>query len=125
MTVGVSVLLDFFGVQSLEHHRADLWEELLERAIVVGNLTMLQIASHQFPGVIHQESQGKPGGATAFALLAESHISVHTWPEKAKIVIDVFTCGSESGLTSLIDYLKAQVPHTTMTITRILRGEKE
>lgn len=34
-----------------------------------------------------------PQGATAFALLAESHVSIHTWPEEGVAELDVFTCG--------------------------------
>ncbi len=36
----------------------------------------------------------KPQGVTGLALLAESHISIHTWPEIGYAAIDVFTCGS-------------------------------
>jgi S-adenosylmethionine decarboxylase len=39
--------------------------------------------SHQF----------KPQGVTAICLLSESHISIHTWPEKREAAVDVFTCG--------------------------------
>ncbi|MEO1210432.1 MAG: adenosylmethionine decarboxylase [Cyanobacteria bacterium J06638_20] len=37
-----------------------------------------------------------PQGITALALLAESHISIHTWPEKGYAAVDVFTCGNHT-----------------------------
>ena len=46
--------------------------------------TWLNTVSHQFT----------PQGVTAVTLLAESHISIHTWPEKQMAVCDIFTCGS-------------------------------
>ena len=38
----------------------------------------------------------KPQGVTGLALLAESHISIHTWPEIGYAAIDVFTCGDHT-----------------------------
>lgn len=132
MAVGVSVLLDFFGVKDPVFHRADLWENLLERIIEIGQLTKLHVSSYQFPRRISPGSDKEirenesiiSGGATAFALLAESHISVHTWPERGKVVVDVFTCGSESSLSAIVAQLGKHVPHTHMTVTRFLRGEE-
>ena len=46
--------------------------------------TLLDVSSHKFD----------PQGVTAIALLAESHISIHTWPEKGQAAVDVFTCGN-------------------------------
>lgn len=45
--------------------------------------TFLKTQSHKF----------SPQGVTAVTLLAESHISIHTWPENGTAVCDVFTCG--------------------------------
>ncbi|MBY0275516.1 polyamine aminopropyltransferase [Candidatus Binatia bacterium] len=46
--------------------------------------TLLQARVHRFPS----------GGVTGFALLAESHIAIHTWPEHAYASVDLFTCGA-------------------------------
>ncbi|MFP4107371.1 MAG: adenosylmethionine decarboxylase [Phycisphaerae bacterium] len=48
--------------------------------------TLLNMASHRFD----------PPGVSVVALLAESHISVHTWPEEGYVAVDVFTCGSNA-----------------------------
>jgi S-adenosylmethionine decarboxylase len=42
---------------------------------------------HQFPASAHG-----PGGVTATVLLAESHLCVHTWPERAAVTLDVYVC---------------------------------
>ena len=44
-------------------------------------------------------------GVTAIALLAESHISIHTWPEKGMAVCDVFTCGEHTSPRSAATYM--------------------
>ena len=48
--------------------------------------TLLNLVTHSF----------KPQGVTGLALLAESHISIHTWPEIGYAAIDVFTCGDHT-----------------------------
>jgi S-adenosylmethionine decarboxylase len=48
--------------------------------------TLLNLITHSF----------KPQGVTGLALLAESHISIHTWPEIGYAAIDVFTCGNHT-----------------------------
>lgn len=45
--------------------------------------TLLALNSHKF----------EPQGVTCLAMLSESHISIHTWPEKQMAVCDIFTCG--------------------------------
>lgn len=42
---------------------------------------------HTFPS-----ADGSPGGVTATVLLAESHLCVHTWPEKSAVTLDVYVC---------------------------------
>lgn len=56
---------------------------LVEKAVSQSGLTKICSKYHQF----------RPFGVTGFVLLAESHISIHTWPEKEYLALDIFTCG--------------------------------
>ena len=56
---------------------------ILNRAAKLANATVLNLISNKF----------EPQGVTAIALLAESHISIHTWPEAHYSAVDIFTCG--------------------------------
>ena len=73
----------------------------LNRAARLANATVLNLISNKF----------EPQGATAIALLAESHISIHTWPESNYSAVDIFTCGQnmlpELASQHLIEALKA------------------
>lgn len=60
--------------------------EALQLACLRGNATVLQAHAHRF----------EPQGVTAFCLLAESHAAVHTYPEEAAYMLDVFTCGDRA-----------------------------
>jgi len=55
----------------------------LNRAAKLANATVLNLISNKF----------EPQGVTAIALLSESHISIHTWPESNYSAVDIFTCG--------------------------------
>ena len=55
----------------------------LNKAAKLAKATVLNLISNKF----------EPQGVTAIALLAESHISIHTWPESNYSAVDIFTCG--------------------------------
>jgi len=57
---------------------------MLTRAAELCQATILNTASYKFD----------PQGVTAILMLAESHISVHSWPEEGKAAVDVYTCSS-------------------------------
>lgn len=57
---------------------------LIEDSAIMCGATILKTVSHKFD----------PIGVTAICLLAESHISIHTWPEEFKAACDVYTCGN-------------------------------
>jgi len=74
----------------------------LNRAAKLAKATVLNLISNKF----------EPQGVTAIALLAESHISIHTWPESNYSAADIFTCGQnmlpELASQYLIEALKAE-----------------
>ncbi len=83
----------------------------LYRAAKLANATVLNLISNKF----------EPQGVTAIALLAESHISIHTWPESNYSAVDIFTCGQKMlpkvASQYLIEVLKAQ-EHSLRVIER-------
>ena len=83
----------------------------LNRSSKLANATVLNLISQKF----------EPQGVTAIALLAESHISIHTWPESNYSAVDIFTCGKnmmpEIASQYLIESLKAK-EHALRVIER-------
>ena len=84
---------------------------ILNRAAKLANATVLNLISNKF----------EPQGVTAIALLAESHISIHTWPESNYSAVDIFTCGKnmmpELASQYLIESLMAR-EHSLRVIER-------
>ena len=84
---------------------------ILNKAAKIANATVLNLISNKF----------EPQGVTAIALLAESHISIHTWPEFDYSAVDIFTCGQnmmpEQASQYLIESLMAK-EHSLRVIER-------
>ena len=80
---GTHLLIDLWGGTSLDD-TAHIEQALLRSAAACG-AKVLGINLHSF---------GEKSGVTGVALLAESHISIHTWPETKFAALDVFMCGT-------------------------------
>jgi S-adenosylmethionine decarboxylase len=78
--VGTHLILDFYECKYFD--KAHI-EKGIKQAVISTNATLLFLKIMDF----------LPVGNTGLAILAESHITVHTWPEKKFIAIDIFTCG--------------------------------
>ena len=122
------ILSSFYNDQKLSHqskhfllelYRCD-YEKLndesflrctLNRAAKLAKATVLNLISNKF----------EPQGVTAIALLAESHISIHTWPESNYSAVDIFTCGQnmmpQLANEYLIEVLQAE-EHSLRVIER-------
>lgn len=73
--------------------------------------------------LLHQESRRfEPQGVTAFALLVESHISIHTWPELGYAAVDIFTCGNRAMHQNACSYLAAALKAGHHSVRRMDRG---
>ena len=92
-------------------------DELYIRAVLttaagISKSTLLKIESHQF----------EPQGVTAFALLAESHISIHTWPENGTAVCDAFTCGDHTNPDFASIYMGDALESSSVSSELIMRS---
>lgn len=80
---GSHVLLDLWGAAHLD----DLGrvEQAMRDAVAASGATLLHLHLHHFT---------PEGGISGVAVLAESHISIHTWPERGFAALDIFMCGA-------------------------------
>lgn len=75
---------------------SDRSRELFTRAIREGGLTIVSEGFYRF----------SPHGFTCFLLLAESHASLHAWPEYGYCAIDLFTCNLDMDIQPIVEHLK-------------------
>jgi S-adenosylmethionine decarboxylase len=107
---GIHILLDFFGAQNLSE--AHFIKEALIKTAAQCKSTVLGCNIHSF---------GENSGVTGVVILAESHITIHTWPASAYAAIDVFMCGNCDAMQA-VEPLRSLFIPTHVHIKKIQRG---
>lgn len=107
---GTHLIVDFWGASGLDDLQR--MDHALRQAVDAGGATLLHIHLHHFT---------VNGGISGVAVLAESHISVHTWPERDFAAFDVFMCGDAEPDKSIAVLERAFGPERVETHT-CLRG---
>ena len=106
---GVHLIVDVHGGQGLDD--IGLIEATLRRCVDAAQATLLHIHLHHF----------HPNGVSGVAVLAESHISIHTWPDSRYAALDVFMCGKASP-DACIPVLRKDFKAKHVEVNEILRG---
>jgi S-adenosylmethionine decarboxylase len=107
---GTHLILDFWGAKKLDD--LQIMELALRECVTKCGASLLHIHLHHFT---------PNGGISAVAVLAESHISVHTWPERDFAAFDIFMCGNAHPEEAIAILMRAFSPKT-INITENLRG---
>jgi S-adenosylmethionine decarboxylase len=108
---GVHLIVDLHGAERLDD--LEHIEATLRRCVEAARATLLHIHLHHF-----QPS----GGVSGVAVLAESHISIHTWPEVGYAALDVFMCGSAEP-DQCIPVLREAFAAKRVDVNELLRGQ--
>lgn len=87
-------------------------KEILVYAAEICGARVLTISSHKF----------SPHGISAIVMIAESHLSIHTWPEYGYAAADVFTCGTTLKPGRAVDYLVKELEAKNFAERKIKRG---
>ena len=106
---GIHLILDLWGAQNL--NSMSKIKKLLTESVKACGATLLKTELHQF----------SPQGISGIAVIAESHISIHTWPEKGYAAMDIFTCGKVDPYRALVIIKKILQPERVEMI-EIKRG---
>jgi len=108
--LGQHVIAEFYGADALFDAAAA--EPILREAAGASGAVVLDVNLHDF---------GDREGFTGVALLAESHISIHTWPEHGYAAIDIFMCG-DCDTSKGLDVLRTFFAPTSESVTVLKRG---
>lgn len=85
---------------------------ILQEAADAARVTVLDFKMHHF----------RPQGVSGVVVIAESHITIHTWPERGYAAADIFTCGSRCDPRAAASKMRVLLGATRTSITEIQRG---
>ena len=108
------------------HYLIDMWDclyledenkvkDLLKGAAEEAGASVLQINIHHF---------GEGQGVSGVAILAESHISIHTWPERNFAAFDIFMCG-DTKPNLAVELIKKEIKAVKSNLKVFKRGQYE
>jgi len=95
--LGDHIVAEFLECQYIEDYDQLEVEAILCDAAQQAHATVIKVMTHKF----------SPQGMSGLVLLAESHISFHTWPEYGYVAVDTYTCGTHVHVQAIIEALKA------------------
>lgn len=115
---GKHIISEGYNLNSYDLDNIKLFLNLIDEGIKEANVTNCGILVKNF----------SPSGITILILLAESHISIHTYPQEKALFLDIFTCGRKKPeiiLNKIINYFKTKDGRSVKFDTTILeRGKK-
>jgi S-adenosylmethionine decarboxylase len=109
---GRHLILDLYDCNPEVLNDYEELQRLLEASLVMAKANILRIIGEKF----------EPQGVTLLALLAESHASIHTWPEIGYAAIDLYTCGDTTETHRAAEFLKAKLKAKTSEEKELVRS---
>ncbi|MEK8131325.1 adenosylmethionine decarboxylase [Paenibacillus filicis] len=111
-TFGRHVAVDAWGVDFELLNSAEWLQAQMVEAAEACGATVMSVQSKQF----------EPQGATVLVLLSESHLSIHTYPERGFAALDCYTCGETVDPGLAIEYMLSVLKPDTVHAKKIVRG---
>ena len=108
--LGRHLIVEFWDSENLNDARS--LELGLKEAVEAIDGTLLDTRVIEFP--VH--------GVTGVAIISESHVAVHTWPEYGYAAVDIFTCNLEADLDKGIDALARRLLPGRIEVQEVKRG---
>jgi S-adenosylmethionine decarboxylase len=110
--LGRHILVELYDCDRETLNNLDLIREIMLKAAVDCGAVVLGESFHRF----------SPQGVSGVVVIAESHISIHTWPEHGYAAADVFTCGTSVNPEIAANVLIEKLNSKNHTSTEIKRG---
>jgi S-adenosylmethionine decarboxylase len=112
--VGTHIIADLNQIDKkvFESFSLDKFNQYVKEVLELNSITLINSLTNDF---------GSPGAFTMLYLLAESHLSIHTWPEHGYVALDLFTCGqanTERAVEQIIEYFSP----LNIQIKTLIRG---
>lgn len=110
--LGKHLIVELYGCSFERTNNPVQVEETLIEAVKLSNATIVKPVFHQF----------SPHGVSGVVVIAESHFTIHTWPEHGYCALDIFTCGDQIDSDAALQFLKQAFQAENISVMEIQRG---
>jgi S-adenosylmethionine decarboxylase proenzyme len=110
--LGRHLLVDFYDCESTLLDDVELIKKLLVESAVVANSTVVNTVFHHY----------SPYGVSGVVVIAESNVTIHTWPEYGYAAIDIFTCGETVDPWNIYEHLRNEFEAGRFEVKEVSRG---
>ena len=110
--LGTHIVCELSGCDAAKLTNVDAVREMMIGAANASRATVMEVAFHRF----------EPQGVSGVVVLAESHISIHTWPETGYAAMDFYTCGDHTDPWLACEFAAKALDAKTMLTTEVKRG---
>ncbi len=110
--LGIHLLIELWSCNRHKIDNLDYLEKVLSQAAEVAGATVLKTAFQDF----------NPQGVSGVVVIAESHLTIHTWPEHGYAAVDIFTCGTTVNPWKAAGFLRQELEAEDCQIRDFARG---
>lgn len=110
--LGRHILLELSGCDPNAINSLDIVRAAMVEAATRAEATIVEVVFHEF----------NPHGISGAVIIAESHLTIHTWPEHGFAAVDVFSCGDVLQPEVAADYLAKELGATHASLIELKRG---
>ncbi|MCK8600542.1 adenosylmethionine decarboxylase [Desulfoferrobacter suflitae] len=111
-SLGKHLIVELYGCSSELLNNLVQVEKILIEAVELSKATIVQPVFHHF----------SPHGVSGVVVIAESHFTIHTWPEYGYCALDIFTCGEQIDPDESLQFMKERFQAQNMSVMEIKRG---
>ena len=110
--IGRHIILELWGCSRSSLNSVETAEQALREMVVALDVNLLDLKVYPF----------SPVGVTGIAIVSESHLVIHTWPEHLYAAVDIFTCGEPRDPQAAVGVLRAHYAPEHIQLMEINRG---
>lgn len=111
-SLGQQLIVELYGCNRTLLDDPSRLEQILTEAIRRSGGTIIRPCFHHF----------SPHGVTGVVVIAESHVSIHTWPEFGYCALDVFTCGTQVKTDQIFEFVRSELQAQETSVMEVKRG---
>ena len=110
--LGRHILVEYYNCDPAALDDPALIRSAMEQAARKAGATVISSHIHQF----------SPQGVSGVTIIAESHLTIHTWPEKGYAAVDIFTCGQELSPHDAVGWMEKALGSGMVSVVEMKRG---